>query len=77
MIYLCTTFYDARVFCDVWAYMSDRFLGVDTKSPHPVRIRVRIGPPHPHACRKRRLNGAVLWMRPETPRSRITAGLAG
>jgi hypothetical protein len=24
-----------------------------------VRIRVRIGPPHPHACRKRRLNGAV------------------
>jgi hypothetical protein len=26
----------------------------------PVRIRVRIDPPHPIVCRKRRLNGAVL-----------------
>jgi hypothetical protein len=26
----------------------------------PVRIRVRIGPPHPHAHHKRRLNGAVF-----------------
>jgi hypothetical protein len=41
-----------------------------------VRIRVRIGPPHPHACRKRRLIGAVLWMRLEKPRSRVTAGVA-
>jgi hypothetical protein len=31
----------------------------------PVRIRVRIDPPHPLVCRKRRLNGAVLRMRPE------------
>jgi hypothetical protein len=33
----------------------------------PVRIRVRIGPLHPLVCRKRRLNGAVLRMRPEKP----------
>jgi hypothetical protein len=38
----------------------------------PVRIRVRIDPPHPLVCRKRRLNGAVLRMRPEKPRSRVT-----
>jgi hypothetical protein len=31
----------------------------------PVRIRVRIDPPHPLVCRKRQLNGAVLRMRPE------------
>jgi hypothetical protein len=36
----------------------------------PVSFRVIIDPPHPLVCRKRRLNGAVLWMRPgktETP----------
>jgi hypothetical protein len=37
----------------------------------PVRIRARIGPPRPHACRKTRLNGAVLRMRPDKPRSRV------
>jgi hypothetical protein len=42
----------------------------------PVRIRVRIGLPRPHACRKRRLNGAVLRMRPEKPRSRVAVGVA-
>jgi hypothetical protein len=42
----------------------------------PVRIRVRIDPPHPLVCRKRWLNGAVLRMRPEKPRSRVTAGVA-
>jgi hypothetical protein len=42
----------------------------------PVRIRVRIGPPHPLVCCKRRLNGAVLRMRPEKPRPRVTAGVA-
>jgi hypothetical protein len=42
----------------------------------PVRIRVRIDPSHPLVCRKRRLNGAVLRMRPEKPRSRVTEGLA-
>jgi hypothetical protein len=31
----------------------------------PMRIRVRIGPPHPLVCRKRRLNRVVLRMRPE------------
>jgi hypothetical protein len=41
-----------------------------------VKIRVRIDPPHPLVCRKRRLNGAVLRMRPEKPRSRVTAGVA-
>jgi hypothetical protein len=30
-----------------------------------VRIRVKIGPPHPHACRRRRLIGAVVRMRTE------------
>jgi hypothetical protein len=33
-----------------------------------VRIRVRIGPPHPLVCRKKRLNGAVYRMRPENRR---------
>jgi hypothetical protein len=37
----------------------------DTEDLTPVRIRVRIDPPHPLVCRKRRLNGAVLRMRPE------------
>jgi hypothetical protein len=41
-----------------------------------VRIRVRIGPPHPHVCRKRRLIGAVLRMTPEKPRLLVTAGVA-
>jgi hypothetical protein len=35
----------------------------------PVRILVRLDPPHSLVCRKRRLHGAVLWMRPEKPRS--------
>jgi hypothetical protein len=43
---------------------------------YPVRIRVRIDPPHPLVCRKKRLNGEVLWMRPEKPRSRVTKGVA-
>jgi hypothetical protein len=42
----------------------------------PVRIRVRIDSPHPFVCCKRRLNGAVLWMRPEKPRPHVTAGVA-
>jgi hypothetical protein len=42
----------------------------------PVRIRVRIDPPHPLVCRKRRLNGPLLRMRPEKPRPRVTAGVA-
>jgi hypothetical protein len=40
----------------------------------PERIWVRIDPPHPLVCRKRRLNGAVFRM--EKPRSRVTAGVA-
>jgi hypothetical protein len=46
------------------------------RSNGPVRIRVRIGPPHLNACRKRRLNGVVLRMRPEKPRSHVTVGVA-
>jgi hypothetical protein len=42
----------------------------------PVRIRVTIDPSHPLVCRKRRLNAVVLRMRPEKPRSRVTAGVA-
>jgi hypothetical protein len=41
----------------------------------PVRIRVRIDPPHPLVCRKWRLNGAVLRMIPEKRRPRATAGV--
>jgi hypothetical protein len=33
--------------------------------PIPVRIQVRIDHPHSLVCRKRRLNGAILRMRPE------------
>ena len=43
---------------------------------YPVRTWVRIGPPHPLVCRKRRLNAVVLRMRPEKPRPRVTAGVA-
>jgi hypothetical protein len=50
------------------------FISYFTKNP--VRIRVRINPPHPLVCRKRRLNGLVLWMRPGKPTSRVTAGVA-
>jgi hypothetical protein len=40
-----------------------------------VRIQARIYPPHPLVCRKRRLNWAVLQMKPEKPRSRVTVGV--
>jgi hypothetical protein len=39
----------------------------------PVRIQVRIGPLHPLANCKRRLNGAVLRIRPGKSRSLVTA----
>jgi transcription elongation factor Elf1 len=42
----------------------------------PVRIRVRIDPPYPHACRKRQLNGVVLRIRREKSRPRVTVGVA-
>jgi hypothetical protein len=41
-----------------------------------VTIQVRIGPPHPLVCRKRRLNGAAHRMKPEKTRSRVTTGVA-
>jgi hypothetical protein len=42
----------------------------------PVRIWIRIDPPHSLVCRNRRLNGEVLRMRPEKQRSHVTAGVA-
>jgi hypothetical protein len=42
----------------------------------PMRTWVRIHLPHPLVCCKRRLNGAVLQMRPEKTRSRVTANVA-
>jgi hypothetical protein len=36
-----------------------------TLSQVPVRIQVRLDPPHPLVCLNRRQNGAVLPMRPE------------
>jgi hypothetical protein len=43
--------------------------------PHEDPV-VRIDSLHPHACRKRRLNGADFRMRPEKLRSRVTVGVA-
>jgi hypothetical protein len=39
----------------------------------PLRIRVRIDPPHPLVFSMRRLNGANLRIRPEKLRSCVTA----
>jgi hypothetical protein len=41
----------------------------------PIRIRVRIDPPHPFVCHKRWLNGTVLWIRLEKQRPCDTAGV--
>jgi hypothetical protein len=41
-----------------------------------VRIQIRIDPPHPFLCRKRRQNGPVLRIRPEKkPKPCVTAGV--
>jgi hypothetical protein len=51
---------------------------------HPPNSKVESTPgfdtgaqsyPQLDACRKRRLNGTVLWMRPGKPRPRVTAGV--
>jgi hypothetical protein len=39
----------------------------------PQRIWVRLGPQHPLAYRRRRLDGSILRMRPRKPRFRVTA----
>jgi hypothetical protein len=44
--------------------------------PVRIRFRIHVDPPHPLVCRKRRLHGVVFWMRPEKPRSCVTAGVA-
>jgi hypothetical protein len=41
---------------------------------HPMKIWVRIDPPH-LLCHKRRLYGVVLWKRPEKCRTLVTADL--
>jgi hypothetical protein len=81
----------ARVFIRGYDYIQYTFLVVafifflqksagiivnPVNSNSPVRIRVRIDSPQPLVCRKRRLSRAVLRMRPEKPRSRVTAGVA-
>jgi hypothetical protein len=38
--------------------------------------RVRIDDSHLHVCRKKRLNEAILMMKPEKTRSRVTTGVA-
>jgi hypothetical protein len=61
----------------VSSFLSCQLHSVFTVDTHrPMRIRVRIDFPHPLVCLKRRLNVAVLRMRPEKPRSRVTAGVA-
>jgi hypothetical protein len=60
-----------------WSFKSSSVhMNIFTFIYYPLRIRVRIDPPHPLVCHKRRLNGAVLRMRHEKPRSRVTAGVA-
>jgi hypothetical protein len=73
-------------FKSCYNFLSPFCIGYDTSFEHtwifsfffliPVRIHVRIDPPHPLVCCKRRLNGAVLRMRPEKLRSRVAAGVA-
>ena len=58
----------------LWFYLGHQY--TDINYLISVRTRARIGPPPPFVCRKRRLNGAVLRMRPEKPRPRVTAGVA-
>jgi hypothetical protein len=52
------------------------FCYIFVRHNYPVRIRVRIVLLRPLVCRKRRLNGAVLWMRLEKWRSHVTARVA-
>jgi hypothetical protein len=52
------------------------FIGLYQETFGPVKIRVRKDPSHPLVCRKRRLNGAVLRIRPEKPRPNVTTGVA-
>jgi hypothetical protein len=42
----------------------------------PVRIWIRIDPPHPLVCHNRPLNGAFIRIRSEKPRPRVPAGVA-
>jgi hypothetical protein len=54
-------------------YSFQRFIPYDYSL---FTVLLRIDPPHPLVCRKRRLNGAVLRMRPEKPRPHVTVGVA-
>jgi hypothetical protein len=53
-------------------FSSSILLCTSLKTLSLVRIRVRIDPPRPLVCRKRRLNGAVLRIRQKKSRSRVT-----
>jgi hypothetical protein len=57
-------------------YSHTYYIKSKCRSKHILRIRVRIDPPHLLVCRKRRLRGAVLRMRPEKPRPCVTSGVA-
>jgi hypothetical protein len=56
--------YYIHVQCVKLGYMINIIL---TFMIRPMRIWVRIGPPHPLVCRKRQVNGVVLLMRLEKP----------
>jgi hypothetical protein len=56
--------------------VSSSYKDPDLHDYRPVKIRIRIDPPHPIVCCKRRLNEVVLRMRPENPRPHVTAGVA-
>jgi hypothetical protein len=58
------------------AWCSRRSYSHLNSSLFTVRICSRIGPPHSITSRKRRSKWAVLQMRPEKLRPRVTAGLA-
>jgi hypothetical protein len=61
---------------DIWMPLPTFCILVIFSPLRAVRIRVRIGPPCPLASQKRRLNGEVLWMITEKPRSHLKAGVA-
>jgi hypothetical protein len=60
------------MWCDKGSLLFEQRFSLRT----PVRIRVRKGLPHSLVCRKRRLNGVVLRVRPEKPRPPVKAGIA-
>jgi hypothetical protein len=60
---------------NIYNSVSDTLQTLVSQCCPPMSIRVKIDPPHLLVCRKRRLNGAVLRMRPGKPTYRVTAGV--